>query len=189
MGCSDQFLSLGEQLPELPLFYTRMQPEHAWGTTEMVSLLVESGRHMRWLLPGASPINVGDISALRGGFLSGHLSHRGGVDADVGIYSTNGYQNQRGFDRLGDNFDVEANWTLISTMLDTGKVDFILIDQSHINRLRKYTLSRGLLTEEEAEAVFPTGHYWERTGIVRHAVNHVDHLHVRVLCGDGSRAQ
>lgn len=189
VGCSDQYLSGGETLPDLPLFYTRHQPDHSWGTAEMISLLVDTGRHMRWLLPTASPINIGDISAARGGFLSGHLSHRGGVDADVGIYSTGGYQGPRGFDRLGDNFDVESNWALISTMLDTGKVDFILLDQSHINRLKKYTLSHGLLTEEEVEAVFPTSRYWEHTGIVRHAANHVDHLHVRVLCGDGSHAQ
>ncbi len=189
VGCSDEFLSGGELLPELPLFYTRHQPDASWGSPEMVSLLVETGRHMRWLLPAASPMNIGDISARRGGFLTGHISHRGGLDADVGIYSTGGYQNPRGFDRLGDNFDVEANWALISTMLATGHVDFILLDQSHIARLKKYVLSRGLMTQDEVEQVFPSARQWEYTGIIRHAVNHVDHLHVRVLCGDGTRAR
>lgn len=190
IGCSDQYLDMGELLPELPLFYTRAQPTHSWGSPEMVSLLVETGRHMRWLLPTASPLTIGDISAERGGFLSGHLSHRGGIDADVGIYEAGAYQNPRGFTDPGANFDVEANWALVSALLDSGKVDFILLDQGHINRLRAYTLSRGLLTEEEAEDVFPSGgRLWEKTGILRHAPNHRDHLHVRVLCSDGTRAR
>lgn len=190
VGCSDQSLDDGEVLPDLPLFYTRAQPDHSWGSADMINLIVETSRHMRWLLPTASPITIGDISAHRGGYLSGHLSHRGGVDADVGIYREGGWQDRRGFTRLGDDFDLEANWALMSAMLDTGKVDFLLIDQSHINRLKKYTLAKGLLSEEEVEEIFPSGgHYWERTGIVRHAPNHLDHVHVRVLCGDGSRAR
>jgi len=190
VGCSDQYLEEGELLPELPLFYTRAQPNHSWGTPDMISLLVETGRHMRWLMPTASPLVIGDISWERGGFLSGHVSHRGGIDVDIGIYERGGVQNPRAFADPGSAFDLEANWALISAMLDSERVDFILLDQSHINRLRSYTLSRGLLTDEEAEDVFPNGgRLWEKTGIVRHAPNHQDHLHVRVLCSDGTRAR
>jgi hypothetical protein len=154
----------------------------------MISLLVETGRHLRWLMPSGSPLLIGDISDRRGGYLSGHLSHRGGVDADVGIFQRGAFQNPRGFTTLGDDFDPEANWALISAMLDTGLVDFILLDQGHIRRLKAYTLEKGLLGPDEVEAIFPTSRYWERTGIVRHAPNHGDHLHVRVLCADGSRS-
>lgn len=189
MGCSDQSLYAGEVLPDLPLFYTRAQPDHSWGSPEMISLIVDTGRHLRWLLPEAAPLVIGDISARRGGFLSGHLSHRGGVDADIGIYRDGAWQDPRGFTRLGSDFDVEANWALISALLDSGNIDFILLDQAHINRLKAYTLGRGLLEAEDVEEIFPTHRQWERTGVVRHAANHVDHLHVRVLCGDGTRAQ
>lgn len=189
VGCSDQFLEDGENLPDLPLFYLRTQPDHSWGSRLMIDTIVEGARHMRWLLPDADPITIGDIAWQHGGPLSGHVSHRGGIDADIGIYRTGAGQNPRGFDRLGDDFDAEANWALISALLDSGNVEFILLDQAHIRRLRTYVLTNGLLTAAEAEAIFPTADYYERTGYVRHAPRHDDHLHVRVLCNDGSRAQ
>ncbi|MDP2314193.1 MAG: penicillin-insensitive murein endopeptidase [Pseudomonadota bacterium] len=190
--CSDQSLQEGVQLPDLPLFYVRAQPGNSWGSAAMIDLLVEAGRHMSWLLPQASPFVVGDISSTRGGYLAGHLSHRGGIDADVGIYKKGGWQHARGFTTLAPSeLDVEATWTLISTMLATGNVHFILLDRGHINRLQAYVLGAGLLTDEEAARIFPvegTRAVWENTGILRHAPHHQDHLHVRVLCEDGRRA-
>jgi len=192
-GCSDQYLQDGLHLPDLPLFYVRAQPDTSWGSAEMVDLLVDAGRHMSWLLPQASPFVIGDIARQRGGYLAGHLSHRGGIDADVGIYKKGAWQAARSFTRLAPSeLDVEATWTLITTMLGTGNVDFILLDRKHIDRLHAYVLSAGLLTEEEAARIFPvegTRAVWENTGILRHAPHHEDHLHVRVLCSDGSRAQ
>lgn len=191
-SCSDQSLQDGVQLPDLPLFYVRAQPNHSWGSAEMIDLIVEAGRHMSWLLPQASPFVVGDISSKHGGYLAGHLSHRGGIDTDVGIYRKGGWQHARGFTRLAPSeLDLEANWTLISTMLSTGKVDFILLDRGHISRLRAYVLSAGLLTDEEAARIFPaegSRGVWANTGVLRHAPHHEDHIHVRVLCGDGKRA-
>lgn len=192
-GCSDQYLDEGTLLPDLPLFYARAQPDASYGSAEMVDLIVSAGRHMSWVLPSASPFVVGDISHARGGPISGHKSHRGGIDADIGIYKKGGWQHPRGFTTLSPSeLDVEATWTLVSTLLDSGMVDFILLDQGHIRVLKAYTLKKGLLTEEEAERIFPaegTRGVWERTGIVRHAPNHPDHIHVRVLCGDGTKAQ
>lgn len=191
VGCSDQYLKDGIQLPDLPLFFTRVQPNHAWGTREMIDLLVDTSRHMRWLMPDASPISIGEISAQRGGVLQGHKSHRGGVDADVGLYLRGGYQNPRQFDQPGPgDFDVEANWMLMSTFLDSGKVDMILLDRGLIAKLKAYTLRAGLLTEEEADAIFLGDAHegYQSVGVVRHAPNHEDHMHVRVLCPDGSKA-
>ncbi len=188
--CSDQTLIAGVQLPDLPLFYTRHNPGSAWGSAVMIDAIVSVSRHMHWLIPTASPISIGDIAREWGGTLSGHLTHRGGVDADIGIYSTGASQNPRGFDSPGPKFDVVANWALVSAFLDTGTVEFILLDRAHIARLQAYTLRMGLLTAGEAAAIFPTGaRPWEHTGIVRHAPSHDNHLHVRVLCGDGSRAR
>ncbi len=190
VGCSDQYLEGGVQLPDLPLFFKRGITDNEWGTPEMIDAIVSATRHMRWLMPAASPVNIGDVSHEHGGFQSGHITHRGGVDADIGIYSTGAHQNANGgFEVLGDNFDVVANWALIEAFLDTGYVDFILLDHAHIARLRAYTTHAGLLTEAEADDVFPTdNHPWTRTGYLRHAPNHDNHMHVRVLCPDGSHA-
>ena len=43
-----------------------------------------------------------------------------------------------------------------SKFLDTGNVDFILLDQSYINKLRAYVLSKGLMDAAEAEEIFLT---------------------------------
>lgn len=188
VGCSSQYLDDGEQLPDLPLFFNRMSPSTAWGSPVMVETLVGAARHMRWLMPDSDPITIGDISTQHGGYLSGHVSHRAGVDADVGLYRTGGHQG-RGFDNPGSDFDLEANWAFVSALLDTGDIDFILLDQSHINKLRAYALSNGLLTEAEAARIFPTTDTWRYTGILRHASGHDNHFHVRVLCPDGSRAR
>lgn len=190
-GCSSQYLRNGVQLPDLPLFYHRAFPAGAWGTQTMVDVLVETARHMRWLMPEASPLLIGDLSDPNGGYMEGHKSHRGGLDADVGIYKTGGWQSPTGFTTLNaSTFDLEANWALISTFLDTGKIDMILLDQGHINRLKAYTLRTGLLDEEEIARIFPdpgSRESWASTGIVRHVSGHADHLHVRVLCDDGTR--
>lgn len=192
VGCSDQYLHDGVNLPDLPLFYVRAQPDHSWGSQEMVDLIVDAGRYMSWLMPQASRFVIGDISRERGGYLAGHVSHRGGVDADIGIYKKGGWQSERGFTQLAPSeLDLEANWAMINMMLSTDKVDFILLDRSLINRLKGYVLSAGLLTEEEAARIFPiegSRATWENTGILRHAPHHQDHIHVRVLCSDGSRA-
>lgn len=192
-GCSDQYLDAAVELPDLPLFYVRAQPSQAYGSQEMVDMIVAAGRHMSWVLPDASPFVVGDISRMHGGPLAGHVSHRGGVDVDIGIYRKGGWQHPRGFTMLAPSqLDVEATWMLISTLLDSGNVDFILLDRGHIRTLKAYTLKKGLLTEDEADRIFPaegTRGTWEQTGILRHAPNHQDHIHVRVLCGDGTKAQ
>lgn len=193
VGCSDQYLQDGVQLPDMPQLFWRESPDGEWGTQEMVDLLVDTARYMRWLMPDASKLVLGDISRRHGGPNPPHKSHRGGVDADVGIYKVGRWQADTHFTRLGpSDFDVEANWAMISSMLDTGKVDFILLDRSLIARLKSYTLENGLLTPEEAEHVFPaegSRHAWEDTGILHHAPNHQDHMHVRVLCSDGTKAR
>lgn len=192
-GCSDQYLQDGVQLPDLPLFYNRIVPDSSWGSQEMVDVLIQGARHMRWLMPNASKIVIGDLSHMHGGVFEGHKSHRGGIDADVGIFKRGGWQSPRGFTDLSpDEFDVEANWALISTFLETGKVDMIFLDRGLIARLKAYTLRTGLLAPEEAERIFPaegSRAAWENLGIVRHAPGHTGHLHLRVLCPDGTRSK
>lgn len=190
-GCSSEYLEDGVQLPDLPLFYKRMVPNSAWGTQEMVDLIVETSRHMRWLMPDADPILIGDISNRHGGYFSGHKSHRAGIDADIGLYWKGGEQTGNFTEVPPSQFDAEANWAMMSTMLQTGKVDMILLDRSLIAVLKDYTLSAGLLTAEEAAQIFPGEGRgtWTSSGVIRHAPGHSGHMHVRTLCSDGSRAR
>jgi len=191
-GCSDQFLVDGAQLPENPDLYYLMSAETAWGTPEMVDLVIDAAVRMKDALPEASPLAVGDISRRRGGFLAPHKQHRGGLDVDLGVYRT-GAQQPRGILPFpASDFDLPANFLLISTLLATDQVEMILLDQTHISRLRAWAVTNELLSREEAERWFPRpGTRLERSGIgvVRHAPGHDGHLHVRVLCADGTRAR
>lgn len=187
--CSDQYLRNGVQLPERPGLYVINIADAAWGTPLMIETLIRVAEEMAWQLPDADPFVVGDISTARGGFLSGHRSHRGGVDADLGIYAKGGRQSPRGFQDLAPNeLDAKATWTFIRSLLDTGSVDRMYLDQSLINVLRRYVREEEGLSQEEVDRIFPppgTPRTWAMTGVVQHVAGHRNHLHLRVLCDNG----
>ena len=179
-------LTNGVQLAENLDLYKVWHPQHAYGRPELVDLLVETGEFLAFHAPHTDPFMVGDLSAPRGGPLPGHLSHQGGIDADVGLYWGVGQQHLQGFvDIRPQDLDVEATWLEILGMLRTGLVERIFLDQGHINRLRAYTLASGELSPEEAAQIFPARadpRIWQMTGVVQHLPDHRNHLHVRVLC-------
>lgn len=184
--CYKKSLRNGVQLPHNPELYKRWHADEAWGTTEMIEVLTASAEEMAWLLPNADPIVVGDISTKRGGRMDGHKSHRGGVDADIGLYWGDGQMYMHGFmDVSARDLDPEANWLLIRAMLETGHVERILLDEALVRRLRRYVMDQGYLTHQEAWKVFPStgeGHQWRKKGVVHHAAGHRHHMHVRVNC-------
>jgi murein endopeptidase len=183
--CPTQYLSGGVQLQPSPELYKIWQPDQAWGRPEMIEVLTRAAEEMAWLMPEADPIVVGDISTRYGGFLDGHKSHRAGIDADIGLYWGNGRMHMGGFrDVHPDNLDLEANWLLIKSLLDTGLVERILLDQRLILRLKRYTIESGELSPDEADRIFPSGYtrMWTHTGVVHHAPSHKEHMHVRTFC-------
>jgi len=193
LECSSQVLDNAVQLREHAELYQRLNPDTAWGTQDLVDLLVDTGIRMRQLLPGSSPFMVGDISHPGGGPFGGHISHRGGMDVDLGLYRTGAWQDGRGLENVPfDELDIASNWLLVWTLLQSGRIDMILLDSAIINKLRAHTLDAGFLDPADVWRVFPApGSRLERqaVGVVRHAPNHAGHLHVRILCPDGSRAR
>lgn len=186
--CLDQSLIGGVQLIEQPELFLTMAPDAAWGRPEMIELITRAAEEMAWLKPENDPIVVGDISRRYGGFLDGHKSHRGGVDVDLGLYWGKGQMLKTGFKQgHPDELDLESNWLFIRSMLDTGLVDRILLDQRIIDRLKKWTVENGELTPEQAEKIFPPANAkrWTMTGIVHHTENHREHMHVRIRCSAG----
>jgi len=192
-SCNDQFLENPAELRDHPELYIRLSPETSWGTQEMIDLLVDTGIRMRQLLPSASPFMVGDISRPGGGRLGGHITHRGGIDADIGLYRTAAWQDGRGLDDVPvEQIDIPDTWLLVWTLLQSGRIDMILLDSAIIAKLRAYTLDAGILEPAEVWRIFPApGSRIEReaSGVIRHAPNHKGHLHVRVLCPDGTRGR
>jgi murein endopeptidase len=176
-------------LDQRPDLYTLVNPMNAWGSPYLTDLLVATAEELAILLPEADPILIGDISRRGGGPLYGHRTHNLGIDVDVGLYTTNGKQQITSFPELGKrNLDFEASWLLVKKLLDSGRVEFILLDQGIIDLMRAWALENGRITEAEAERIFPapnTPRLWERHSYVRNAANHRDHIHVRVRCEGG----
>ena len=187
--CSTQVLHSGIQIPSQPELYHVRNPSEAWGTPELVEAIVLASEDVAWQLPGADPILIGDLSRQRGGYLPPHKSHRSGLDADIGIFTTGARQSPvSGFVGITpDNLDYEANWIFWRSLLETGLVERILLDQSLIDAMRAWTVESGNLSAAQAEEIFPpagTPRLWEKRGVFQHVAGHRDHIHVRALCGD-----
>lgn len=185
-SCAAPTLGDAAQLPDRPDLYHRWDPARSWGTPYLVETLLAVTEELSWLLPEADPLVVGDVSRQGGGAMYGHRTHDRGVDADIGLYMIDGRQPLGGFEDVPAwRLDVEATWLLVRTLLETERVDFVLLDQSLIDAMKRWLRAERVLAEEEIEAIFPspgTPRLWELTGVVRHAAGHRNHLHVRVRC-------
>ena len=187
--CSTQALRNGVQLPPMTELYRIWNNDKAWGTPEMIQAVVTASEEMAWLMPSADPLIVGDISTRYGGYLHGHKSHRAGIDADIGIFTVGGNQPQGGGFEIvtPQTMDYETNWLFWRSLLETGLVDRILLDQKLIDAMREHLIGTGELSYEEAQSIFPprgTPRLWAMTGVFQHAPGHANHIHLRVLCGN-----
>ena len=184
-ACADQYPYALAQLPDRPSLYRRWDPRRSWATPEFVELIIEATAQVALDYPDSDPVMVGDISLEKGGPLAPHRYHYDGRSADLGLFVA-GRQPQHGFMPISPaELDVERQWVLIEAFLATGRVEHILLDQSHVDRLVGWLRETGRLSEAEIARVFPpadTDRLWARTGIVRTAARHRDHMHVRLRC-------
>ena len=174
----------GYQLPPAEGLYERWDPRRSWGAQHTIEALQQVANRVAFLLPLADPIFIGDISRRGGGHLPPHRTHHLGIDVDIGLFMGDGRQPLGGFmNLLPHELDVRSTWVLLTALLDTGQVKFVLLDQGHIQVLRKYALEEVGLDESTVDELFPPpGSWvsWRRRGVVRHDPNHASHLHVRL---------
>jgi LysM repeat protein len=180
------------QLPRDRAYYLR-HPKRAWGLPHVVESTRAAVMAVKKKHPRVHRLAIGDISAERGGRLSGHKSHRGGRDVDVGLYfrrSPSSYP-QKFVGAKAAPLDHAATWALIEAFYEQSKraggpvqifLDFEVQGEIH-DWARKHGVSRRVLRE-----VFQYPHgRWVRRGLVRHEPAHDDHLHVRYGCPKGVR--
>lgn len=158
-------------------------PDRSWGTRETVSLICHAVDETQKQYPDTCDLYIGDISKKKGGKLSPHISHQSGRDADVGLY---GKENEIiYFIQINkDNLDIEKTWFFIETLLETDRMQLILLDW----KVQK-------IFYEYLEPVYPKWRlekYFQyprpknvRKGIIRHAPGHGNHLHIRFKCSQG----
>ena len=174
----------GYQLPPADGLYERWDPRRSWGALHTVEALQQVANRVSFQLPLADPLMIGDISRRGGGPLPGHQTHHLGIDVDIGLFMGSGQQPLGGMiDLLPHELDVKSTWVLITALLDTGQVQYMLLDRGHIKVLRRYALEEVGLDPQTVDQLFPprgTRVVWRRRGVIRHAPNHSSHLHVRL---------
>lgn len=185
-GCDDAFPYALQGMPGDTDLLRVFQPYRSFGTPTMIDTLVEASGRLAFLYPDADPVFVGDLSLHRGGALPPHRWHHDGRSADIGLFAHDGVQPVHGFEPVwSKHLDVEKTWAFVDALLDTGDIEHILLDQAHVNQLKRYVRDHDLMSAEDIAATFPpvnTPRIWAMHGIVRHAPRHGDHMHVRVLC-------
>jgi len=163
-----------------------LEPAKAYGTKELVDLLEMAAEEMRLAYPDTVPLVVGHLSQKGGGTLSPHRSHQSGRDVDVALY-TKDNKLVRGFRGMSaQRLDIEKTWYFMETLLETGRVQYILLDWN-LQQIM-YEELRIVYTQQQLSQWFqyPRGR-GERRGIIRHAAGHADHLHIRIHCPETDR--
>jgi len=184
---SKGLLNFASELPtEGPGFYHLFRSrDRFYGTREMVSVLTTVATLLEQTFPNEERLQIGDISAKKGGLITRHNSHQNGLDVDI-AYLRNDNREQEveydGFDEdflkdgeISPNFDTERNWELMKLLFHESKVNRIFVDQKIKDELCRFARDRGELETE-----------LETLRRLRPYPDHSDHLHLRLECPEGN---
>ncbi len=154
----------GVSMPTDPAWKLVRSPERTYGTAATVGNLAAALSAYARRFPGAPPVELGDISARRGGKISGHSSHQSGRDADIMLVQATDDSGAR-------RHDPQRNWFIVKTLIDQGSVQAIYLNASEQGWLKDAAVA-DVGTDAAAE-------YFQR---IRHERGHDVHMHVRFLC-------
>lgn len=176
----------GERLPRHAGYVIRDR-ESAYGTRETNDAIVEAFDAVVQSHRRAPKLRVHDLSAQRGGRMTGHRSHQNGRDADISYFHRRGCPADGcGFRRLTpETLDAERTWTLLHAWLAKDQAQAVFIDYSLQGPLYREARRQGATREElHRWFQFPRGVGFP-LGVIRHFPQHRDHLHVRFRCAEG----
>ncbi len=160
--------------------YVLRRPHLAYGTPSTIRNIEKVLARYRKRADGGPAVRIGDISKQSGGPLSGHLSHREGVDVDVGlVHKGAAAKSVRFVSATEGNLDLRRTWILVHEFLRTGQVRYIFLDYGVQKQLYEYARAHGVSKMQlDAWFQYPRGK-GRGHGIIRHWRHHDDHLHVR----------
>ncbi len=161
-----------------------------YATGTMVRAIEIAASAWRAEFPVGDRVQVGDITDLNGGFLSGHASHQNGLDADIAYLKANHIErdpNTNGSTGFGEsfvvngavtaNFDLVRNWAILRNFVGRGNVGRIFVDP---------VIKAAFCTK--AAVLDPSLDATARTEVLRRLrpyAAHDDHFHIRLLCPAG----
>jgi penicillin-insensitive murein endopeptidase len=156
--------------------------ERHYANKVLLEMVEQSFRRYRRDNPSTERLQIGEVTAINGGPLSGHNSHQNGLDLDA-IYLRSDLTEQEINDsgsfresfveegRVTENFDIARNWELFKIFVATGTVNRIFVDMAIKKEMCAYATIMGeYQTQEEALRVLRP---WPR---------HDDHFHLRLKC-------
>ena len=153
-------------------------PEWAWGRPVTVRTIEEVGRRMAARFEGSAVV-AGDLSREGGGRFPPHKGHKGGLDADLGLFKPDEPYTIKFKHLKPSQLDSERTWFMLKCFIDTGRVERILIDW----RLQSVLYARakeGKLPPELLEELFQyPARRWKQKGLIRHHKGHKNHIHIR----------
>ncbi len=154
-------LTRGVPLPESETWAPPEDRSRAFATAETIASVTTALDTYGWQFPDAEPIQIGDLSARRGGRIYGHQSHQTGLDVDIRLIR----------DATGEGFDAQRNWFLVKTLIDGGNVTSIFLNATEQAWLR---------AAAEADVGAPaTVDYF---ALIQHEPGHTIHTHIRFAC-------
>jgi len=171
----------GVQLPNKPQLYTRRNPAHSWGSSLTVENLQKAIADFRRDTGFDREIIICDMSRKRGGWLRPHNSHRSGRDVDIRLLLREGIPAGTLPEKISQ-VDWDATWTLIRALLRTQTVKYIFLVRDRQRELRKAAEAAGT-SAELLEKIFQYPRR-DRQSIIRHSRGHINHMHVRFICGE-----
>lgn len=162
-------------------------PARAFVTREVATALDAGFRAVEAALHRSPRIEIRDASVEHGGPLLGHHSHQSGRDVDIAYYRVHCEGTCRHGRVDPAELDAERLYTLLSTWLRTGALDYVFMDYDLQEPLYRAARAHGATYGELARWFqWPHGRD-QQAGIIRHAPGHRDHLHLRFACGAHDR--
>ncbi len=185
----------GLELPKSGPGFVRYRPlaPRNYGTRRLVEGLQRAAAFALARSGPGAPLVIGDLSAVAGGFVSGHASHRTGRDVDLLLFltTTSGIPRKSpGFVHIGADglvavpgegyllLDVERQWQLVRALLTDHELDVLWMFVSRDIEALLITHARGLGE--------PLDLLWRAEQVLhqpRDSANHDDHIHLRIACG------
>lgn len=163
---NDGRLTVGVPLPEGEAWLLPADRSRAFATAETIASVIDALDAYARRFPDAEPIQLGDLSARRGGEIYGHQSHRNGLDIDIRLIR----------DPTGEGFDAQRNWFLVKSLIDGGRVRSIFLN------VREQTWLR---TAAEADVGVEAA--TESFALIDHEPGHTIHMHVRFSCPEAHK--
>lgn len=164
--------------------------DRRFGSKELTKIVQNVAQKVDENHPG-TVLNVGDLSGEGGGKITGHSSHRTGLDVDLAFFVKNpAKSNTREFllalhdpngvaihDNQVGMFDMEKNWTVVEALLTDAEVQVQWIFVS--KGLKARLLSYGLHRQKDLAVLEKAAHVLHQPG---DSAIHNDHFHVRIYC-------